>query len=230
MKSSLCAIRVVSDDCYEVSGLDLRDLSKQRLWLFDFEATGLDTSVERITQIAGVPLARGQVLEDEAFSQLVYPGDGVEISEEVQQLTGLTPARLEGEPPLPRAWPAFAAAARGCDLWIGQSVFEFDVPLMEAEFARNNMPPEQPPILDSIVLATALLGEPELRWSTSALLQRFEVDITGLRRHDALHDVLILGRILLPLLQGFGQEHDDRIYVPPDKPLSINRHRPVKST
>ena len=229
MKSSLCAIRVVSDDRYEVSGLDLPNLSKQRLWLFDFEATGLDTRVERITQIAGVPLTRGQVLEDEAFTQLIYPGDGVEISEEVQQLTGITPARLAGEPRLPQAWPAFTAAARGCDLWIGQSVFEFDVPLLEAEFARHGMPPEQPPILDSIVLATALLGEPELRWSTSALLQRFEVDIQGLRRHDALQDVLILGRILLPLLEGFGEEHDDRLHVPPEKPLSIKRHPPVES-
>ena len=100
MKSSLCAIRVVSDDGYEVSGLDLRNLSKQRLWLFDFEATGLDTSVERITQIAGVPLTRGQILEGEAFGQLVHRGDGIEISEEVQQLTGITPARLEGEPRL----------------------------------------------------------------------------------------------------------------------------------
>lgn len=228
MKSSLCTIREASQDRYEVSDLDLPELSKLRLWLFDFEATGLDTRVARITQIAGVPLARGQILEDEAVTQLVYPGDGVEIPEEVQTLTGITPALLEGAPRLPSAWQAFVAAARGCDIWIGQSVFEFDVPLLEAEFARNGMPAEQPPILDSVVLATALLGEPAMRWSTSALVQRFAVDTSGLRRHDALDDVLILGRILLPMLERVRLEHGDRITLPPDRPLSVKRHPPPK--
>jgi hypothetical protein len=32
------------------------------------------------------------------------------------------------------------------------------------------------------------------------LIEKSSVDITGLRRHDALDDVKILGRILLPML------------------------------
>jgi len=226
LREPLLRFHEVGGDRYEVSDIDIRGLSRLRLFVFDLEATGLDTSRERITQIAGVPLERGAILEAEGFSQLVDPGPGAEISAEVQELTGITPERLAGAPRLPEAWAACRAAARGCDLWIGQSVFEFDVPLLHAEFARHGLPPALPPMLDSVVLATALLGEPEGRWSTSALLQRFRVNTDGLRRHDALDDVKILGRILLPLLHMLREERADHLFVPPEKRLSIKRHPP----
>ena len=112
---------------------------------------------------------------------------------------------------------------------MGQSIFEFDVPLLEAEFARHGLPNELPPMLDSVVMATALLGPPELRWSSSALIERFQVDVEGLRRHDALDDVKILGRILLPMLEQFRDEEGDVLLVPADRPLPVRRHPPIKS-
>jgi DNA polymerase III epsilon subunit-like protein len=220
----------VSDERYEVSELDIERFSAQRLWVFDLEATGLDTTRERVTQIAGLPVEGGRALEDESFSMLVYPGDGVEISQEVQELTGITPDALEGQPPLPGVWAEHLKAAAGCDLWIGQSVFEFDVPLLETEFARHGMPDELPPVFDTVVLATALLGEPENRWSTSALLERFKVTIEGLRRHDALDDVKILARILAPMTDIIRRDHGDHVRLPPGERLSVKRHPPVRTT
>ena len=108
-------------------------------------------------------------------------------------------------------------------------MFEFDVPLLEAELTRHALPKTLPAILDSVVLATALLGEPEGRWSTSALVQRFQVNTEGLRRHDALDDVKILARILLPMMEIIREDHGDRVSLPRDQPLSIKRHPPVKS-
>ena len=229
MKHPILKLEELSDEYYQVSDLDLPELSRLRIWLWDLEATGLDTRVERVTQIAGVPLEGGRVLEKQAFSQYVFPGEGVEIPKVVQDLTGITLDTLKDAPPLTVAWAACLEAAAGADLWIGQSVFEFDVPLLEAEFARHGMSPELPPILDSIVLATALLGEPDGRWSTSALIDRFAVDVSGLRRHDALDDVKILGRILIPLLAGFADQRGDRLRLPADEPLRVRRHPPVKS-
>jgi DNA polymerase III epsilon subunit-like protein len=153
----------------------------------------------------------------------------VEISQEVQELTGITPRMLESAPALPSVWAACVAAADGADLWIGQSVFEFDVPLLEAEFTRHRMSTPLPPILDSVVMATALLGEPDNRWSTSALIQKFGVDTQGLRRHDALDDVKILARILVPMLERFKRCHDDRLRIGAEEPLRIRRHPPVRS-
>lgn len=61
------------------------------------------------------------------------------------------------------------------------------------------------------------------------LIEKSSVDITGLRRHDALDDVKILGRILLPMLARFTEEHADTLYIAPTRPLAIKRHPPVKS-
>ena len=229
MQHPILHMKTVSDTLYQVSDLDIDRFSKRRLWIYDLEATGLDTTRERVTQIAGLPIENGRILEDEAFVQYVNPGPGVEISKEVEELTGITLETLKDAPSFPEAWSAHLEAARHSEIWIGQSVFEFDVPLLEVELARYSLPVTLPPTLDSVVLATALLGEPEGRWSTSALLSRFAIDITGLRRHDALDDVKILARILTPMLEIIRQEHGDRVHVPADRPLGIKRHPPVRT-
>jgi DNA polymerase III subunit epsilon len=229
LKHPMLRIAPVSDELYAVSDLRLESLSKKKIWLFDLEATGLDTTRERVTQIAGCMFENGQIREDSAFVTFVWPGEGVEIPKVVRELTGITPEMLQGAPAFPEAWRSHLAAARGADFWIGQSVFEFDVPLLEAEFGRYGLPPDLPGTLDSVVLATWLLGPPEERWSTSKLLARFAVDTVGLRRHDALDDVKILGRLLQPMLRLVAEERADRIELPREPALAIKRHPPVKT-
>ena len=228
MKHPILRIDPVSDETYQVSGLHLERFSDLRIWLFDLEATGLDTSRERITQVAGIRIEAGKIIEDSAFTELVFPGEGVKISKEVQDLTGIRMEMLTEARRLPEVWADCLLAAADCDLWMGQSVFEYDVPLLETEFARHGMPSELPPILDSVVLATSLLGRPALRWSTNALIQRFEVDVTGLRRHDALDDVRILGRILGPITKLIKEEQGDQARIGLESPLEIKRHPPIK--
>jgi DNA polymerase III alpha subunit (gram-positive type) len=230
VKHPILRIAERSPEVYEVSGLLLERFSKLDLWLFDLEATGLDTDRERVTQIAGIAMRGGELIEDSAFEQYVALPDGVEIPKVVQELTGITAQTLAGAPPFPEAWARHLRAASGADVWIGQSVFEFDVPLLQAEFARHAMPPELAPVLDSVVIATHLLGPPPPgeRWSTSKLLSRFGVDTTGLRRHDALHDVKILARILAPMIRMLA-ERGDALRIPDNEPLAIRRHPPVRS-
>ena len=231
MRHPILKLAERSPELYEVSDLLFERVSQRTLWLFDLEATGLDTDRERVTQIAGIAMRGGELIESSAFEQYVALPEGVEIPKVVQELTGITAKTLEGAPPFREAWTRHLAAAAGADLWIGQSVFEFDVPLLFAEFARHGMRAELPPVLDSVVIATHLLGEPPAgeRWSTSKLLARFAVDTTGLRRHDALHDVKILGRILAPMLRQLREERGDRLEIPAGQPLPIRRHPPVRS-
>ena len=221
-------IAPVSDEVYQVSELLIEELSQRRIWLFDLEATGLDTTRERVTQIAGCMLDRGVLREETAFVSFVWPGDGVEIPKVVRELTGISLDTLRGAPEFPEAWGRHLAAARGADFWMGQSVFEFDVPRLGAALARRRRPPERPAILDSGVLATWLLGTNDDRWSTSRLLAHLSVDTVGLRRHDALDDVKILGRLLQPMLRLARDERGDRVQIPAGTPLPIKRHPPVK--
>ncbi len=229
MKNPILDLRPVSDEIYEVSNLLIERFSEQRFWLFDLEATGLDTRRERVTQIAGIPLERGRIVEEEAFTQYVALPEGVEIPSVVRELTGITPDTLKGAPPFRDAWALHLEAAGEQRIWVGQSVFEFDVPLLEEEFKRHAMPVALPPVLDSVLLATHILGESEERWSTSRLLAHFEVDIEGLQRHDALDDVKILGRILLPMLELIRSAHHDSVRIPSDRPVRVRRHPPVTS-
>ena len=92
LKQPLLKLEPVADDTYAVSDLHLPNFSQMRLWLFDLEGTGLDTSVERVTQIAGVPLQGGEILEDESFSEYVNPG--IDIPQMIQELTGITPEKV----------------------------------------------------------------------------------------------------------------------------------------
>ena len=229
MRHPILQIRPISDELYEVSDLLVENVSRQRFWLFDLEATGLDTTRERVTQIAGIPIENGRILDDEAFSTYVALDPEVEIPKVVQDLTGITRETLVGAPAFPDAWERHVRASGSDGIWVGQSVFEFDVPLLEAEFRRHGMPADLPPVLDSVMIATAVLGAPEERWSTTRLLQHFDVDTAGLRRHDALDDVKILGRILLPILELIKNEHGDRLEIPPGQPVQVRRHPPVKS-
>jgi hypothetical protein len=63
----------------------------------------------------------------------------------------------------------------------------------------------------------------------SALVRWFQVDTEGLRRHDALDDVKILGRILLPMAELIAEDHGDRVVLPADRPLAVKRHPPLKT-
>jgi DNA polymerase III alpha subunit (gram-positive type) len=220
VRHPILEIAEVSPEVYEVSDLRLEGLSRRTLWLFDLEATGLDTDRERVTQIAGIAMRGGEPIEASAFEQYVALPEGFALSKEVQELTGISAQTLEGAPPFRDAWARHLEAAAGADLWIGQSVFEFDVPLLFAEFARHRLPAELPAVLDSVVIATHLLGPPPPgeRWSTSKLLARFAVDTSGLRRHDALHDVKILARILAPMLRQLRDERGDCLDIPRGKP------------
>jgi DNA polymerase III alpha subunit (gram-positive type) len=221
----------ISDELYRVSDLLLERFCELNLWLFDLEATGLDTTRERVTQIAGIMLRDGRIDEDSAFTQFVELPEGVEIPKVVRDLTGITPETLAGAPAFHVGWERHLEAASGADLWMGQSVFEFDVPLLLTEFERHGMPVELPPVLDSVVLATWLLGPAGTgeRWSTSRLIQQFDVNVEGLRRHDALDDVKILGRILVPMLERVREEHGDRVEIPSSAPVDVNRHAPVRT-
>ena len=66
-------------------------------------------------------------------------------------------------------------------------------------------------------------------WSTSRLISQFDVNVEGLRRHDALDDVKILGRILVPMLERVREEHGDRVEIPSSAPVDVSRHAPVRN-
>jgi DNA polymerase-3 subunit epsilon len=106
-------------------------LLERPLAIFDLEATGLNISKERIVEIAIIKLHPNGV--EERFQSYVNPG--IEISEEVIKIHGITNEKIKDA-------PSFAALASTIETFIGDSDLagynsnKFDIPLLAEEFAR----------------------------------------------------------------------------------------------
>ena len=98
---------------------------------FDLETTGTSPSSDRIVQIAAVKLSPPGDLD--LRCELVNPG--VPIPPEAAEVHGFTDETVAGRPAFADIAARVAAFFEGCDL-AGFNVARFDIPLLEAEFAR----------------------------------------------------------------------------------------------
>ena len=157
---------------------------------FDIETTGLSDETDRITEIGAV-IFRGGV-EGERFQTFVDPG--MPIPKEIQKLTGITDADVQGAPSEAEALAAFLQFADGRPLCAHNA--DFDIGFL-AEAAERSSLPFDPVYLDTLALAQALL--PDMR--------RYKLDMVADRlslppfnHHRASDDACTCGRILIKLL------------------------------
>jgi DNA polymerase-3 subunit epsilon len=81
--------------------------------------------------------------------------------------------------------------------------YEFDMPLLRNECERNNLKFLNNVVLDTKALFTLLHPEvSEIIW-TDYLIKYYEINDQDLKRHDALGDSILIGRIFRRLLQEF---------------------------
>lgn len=79
--------------------------------------------------------------------------------------------------------------------------YEFDLPLLRNECNRNNLTMIQNPCLDTKALFSYLHPEvQEIVW-TDYLIRYYNIYDKDLRRHDALGDSILIGRIFLRILE-----------------------------
>lgn len=83
--------------------------AEQRLAVIDFETTGLDSTKDRIIEIGVACFEAGQLSGLENW--VVNPG--VEVSQEILEITKIDPAQIAAAPTLPQVLEAFAARIEG---------------------------------------------------------------------------------------------------------------------
>lgn len=105
-------------------------LAEVPLMIFDFETTGLDTFNDHIIEIGALKTLRGQVIGE--FSELIQPP--VVVSELITQITGITPALLEGKPRIAEILPKFLAFIEGSILVAHNA--DFDMAFLRTECQR----------------------------------------------------------------------------------------------
>jgi len=167
---------------------------------FDIETTGLNASVDRMTEI-GAYIFSGST-EKDSFNTFVNPQK--HIPPEITQLTGITDRDVEGAPDEASALRMFLDFVG--DRPIIAHNAEFDTGFMAAAADRAGIRFE-PVYLDTLPLAQALLPD----------LKRFKLDVVSNRlslpefnHHRASDDALVVARIMgkfLPMLTEYGAEN-----------------------
>jgi DNA polymerase-3 subunit epsilon len=184
----------------QTSELGRRPLTELSYTVFDTETTGLDPSAgDEIISISAVRIVNGRLLRSETFDQLVDPQRP--LSRSSIAIHGITPAMLQGQPPIGQVLPRFARFAEDTVL-VGHNV-AFDMRFLQLKESVTGVRFIQP-VLDTLLLSAVVHPNME-EHALEANARRFGIPVIG--RHTSLGDAIVTGEIfmkLVPLLAGRG--------------------------
>jgi DNA polymerase-3 subunit epsilon len=147
----------------------------------DLETTGGSAGQDHITEIGAVKVRGGEVLGE--FQTLV--NSHVPIPAVVRVLTGITDAMLASAPSIRSALPAFLEFAAGAVIVAHNA--RFDVGFLKAACAATGLTWPEPVVVDTVLLARALVTADESpNHRLGSLARLFRATVTP--DHRALHD------------------------------------------
>jgi DNA polymerase-3 subunit epsilon len=116
---------------------------------FDIEATGTDTTRDRIVEIALIKIHP----DDRREEKILRINPGIKISVEVIAIHGITNEDVAGAPSFKTIAPQLLEFLDGCDFG-GFGITRFDIPLLIEEFKRVEItfPKDDPGILDGLTI------------------------------------------------------------------------------
>lgn len=171
------------DDTYTIENLVL----DRPLIVFDIEATGINRRIDRLIDLGMVKLNPDGSSETHVFR--VHPERP--IPPETTAIHGITDEDVKDCPPFRDIAEYVAELMAGCDL-AGYNCHYFDIPMMEAEFARAKVPWR---VDDCRVIdAQRIFHKREPRDLTAAL--KYYCGLTHEAAHGALPDVVATIRVI----------------------------------
>ncbi len=173
--------------------LDEQPLHSLRYTVFDTETTGLAPQQgDEIIQIGAVRVVGGRLLQQEVFDQLVDPKRSIPAAG--IPIHGITPAMVQGQPPITRVLPAFHAFAADSVLVAHNAAF--DLRFLQLKEAATGLRFDQP-VLDTLLLS-AVVHPQQASHRLEAIAERLGVAVVD--RHTALGDARVTAEVLLKLL------------------------------
>ncbi|MEX6503977.1 3'-5' exonuclease [Pseudomonas zhanjiangensis] len=175
--------------------LDERPLTELSFTVFDTETTGLAPSEgDEIISIGAVRIVNGHLLKQECFEQLIDPHRS--IPRESQQVHGLTPEMLAGQPSIGQVLPLFQRFAEDTVLVAHNAAF--DMRFLQLKEQQTGVRFIQP-LLDTLLLsALAHPGHNADEHRLERIAARLGVQVVG--RHTALGDAMVTAEVFLKLL------------------------------
>jgi DNA polymerase-3 subunit epsilon len=156
-------------------------LAEATFCVVDLETTGGSPDSDAVTEVGAVTVRGGEVVGE--LATLIDPGRPVPPA--VAALTGITSTLLAGAPRIGSVLPAFLEFAAGSVLVAHNA--PFDVSFLRAACDRAGTPWPEPPVVDTVRLARAVLDRDEAPDHRLATLAR----VLGARTtpcHRALDD------------------------------------------
>lgn len=180
---------VVNDSEPLVTGDSNHDLQGDFV-VFDLETTGLSSNNDGITEIAGVKIRGGEIID--RYSTLVNPEKN--ISEKITEITGITNEMVRDQRTIDQVLPEFMD-------FVGDSCLvahnaDFDMGFIRAKAKGLKLPVENS-VADTLTLSRALLKDLK-RHKLNLVAKHLDVPLEN--HHRALDDAEATGKIFIKLM------------------------------
>ena len=160
--------------------------------MFDFEGTGPNEATANVTQIGAILVDDSGPRDDVSFASYVNPGQPIPAL--IESLTGVTNELVLSAPSFPDVYERFRDFCGEAPL-VTQCGYEYDFPLMDNECRSHQLAILPNARLDTKAVFALLHPEKDSTFSTNFLSDYYRIDRTPFRRHDALGDAKLIGRI-----------------------------------
>ncbi|QEK39308.1 DNA polymerase III subunit epsilon [Candidatus Nesciobacter abundans] len=166
--------------------------SKQDIIILDTETTGLDPQKDKIIEIGCVKISDRKISTD-SFQVFINPG--IEISEESQNIHGITNEFIKDKPKFESVYSEFSNFIKDSILVAHNA--SFDMSFLNAEIKRLKHPILKNEVIDTLKVARKKFpGSPA---NLNALAKRFNISLHERDLHGALIDANILAKVYLCL-------------------------------
>lgn len=167
------------------------DLAEATYVVFDVETTGLSSVYDKIIELAGVKMYKGNVID--TFEAFINPGHP--LSSFTTELTGITDAMLADAPSESQVIREFKKFSEETVLVAHNA--SFDIGFIDQAFERNGLEMTTQPVIDTLALSRTV--NTHLRTHRLNTLAR-HYGITLEQHHRAVYDSETTGFILMKLL------------------------------
>lgn len=182
----------------------------------DVETTGLNPKTDRIIEIGVARVEDGHIVD--TFSSLIHPG--IQISERVSELTGITNEMVEDAPDICRIIPHFMDFI-GEDIWLGQNII-FDYAFLKKAALQNGYPLERKAV-DTLKLARRFMPELESK-TLGSLCDHFHIEHEA---HRAMGDVLATVQVYAQLQKRYKTEETLQDFLPKSLQYAVKKETPI---
>ena len=162
--------------------------------VFDTETTGLDSNIERLTEIGAVYVENGKINEEKKFCTFVNPGKP--IPQKVVDLTGINDAMVADAPSPEEAIRAFKEFC-GNNILVAHNAHSFDMLFIRKAGEKAGVSWDENTYIDTLPMGQALF--PGLRNYKLDTINK-HLEIPPFNHHRAVDDAMALARIFEVML------------------------------